>query len=389
MTENPPTTIEPLLTNSLAHKLATTKPRETAGSRSANRFDYQKNWAICELLNLHLTQNDYLLILDYHEDVVVLDLECTPTKGIFYQIKSKKTGNWTVNTLCKATKKKPDSYFKKLFSSYILFGDQVSKLIFITNQELNTKLKSKDSSLGLNSIEFFNFNDIDKEKIHESVEGDKSDKCSFYGLNLISIQKTDLPIDSSDTFTKGKLVDFFEKIAPEKKVSINIAYKTLFDEVKRKNNIENIYSDFNELKNAKGIGRDSFNQVVSTFTTYTSNKELWTDASKTLSEEGFNFSTIRRIKAAWGKYTIEIMNSFDDDINDIRSSILSEILLYEKKHQDFTLKELIQEINPKINFHKIPTLDNEPCINEAAIIYEVMDSEPVQNVNQKFKEKAV
>ncbi|MGR0480863.1 MAG: dsDNA nuclease domain-containing protein [Candidatus Electronema sp. V4] len=90
------------MTNSLAHKLAITKPRENAGSRSANRFDYQKDWAICELLKLYLAQKDFLLILDYHEDIVVLDSESVPKKAIFYQIKSKRTGNWTVAELCRA-----------------------------------------------------------------------------------------------------------------------------------------------------------------------------------------------------------------------------------------------------------------------------------------------
>lgn len=41
------------------------KPREKSGPRSSNRFDFQKEWAICKLLELHQTDDDYLLVLDY------------------------------------------------------------------------------------------------------------------------------------------------------------------------------------------------------------------------------------------------------------------------------------------------------------------------------------
>ena len=43
--------------------------RESSGSRSANRFDYQKNWSLCELLALHANSEDFLMVLEHHEEV--------------------------------------------------------------------------------------------------------------------------------------------------------------------------------------------------------------------------------------------------------------------------------------------------------------------------------
>ena len=45
-------------------------PRENAGSISSNRFDFQKDWAICKLLELHEQKTDYVLILDFQEDTL-------------------------------------------------------------------------------------------------------------------------------------------------------------------------------------------------------------------------------------------------------------------------------------------------------------------------------
>ena len=63
------------------------KPREHAGSRSADRFDYQKDWAICKLLQLHESSADYLIAFDVFDDVVVLNSEATPDRISFFQIK--------------------------------------------------------------------------------------------------------------------------------------------------------------------------------------------------------------------------------------------------------------------------------------------------------------
>jgi hypothetical protein len=70
----------------------TSQPRESGGSRASNRLDYQKDWALCHLLELHDTKTDYALIVEQHDDVAVLDSPQDPKRVDFYQIKT----NWTV-----------------------------------------------------------------------------------------------------------------------------------------------------------------------------------------------------------------------------------------------------------------------------------------------------
>ena len=88
------------------------KPRETSGSRSANRFDFQKDWAILKLFELHQCKDDYLLVLDYHDDVMVLDSEHDP-QSAFLSIKTKDNGVWKLNDIVR-TKKGRKVYYHRL-----------------------------------------------------------------------------------------------------------------------------------------------------------------------------------------------------------------------------------------------------------------------------------
>lgn len=49
-------------------KLARTKPKENVGSKSSNRFEYQINWGFNLLLKMEEANEDYIMILDCHDD---------------------------------------------------------------------------------------------------------------------------------------------------------------------------------------------------------------------------------------------------------------------------------------------------------------------------------
>src|SRR5690348_12284908 len=87
------------MNNDLQQALIDKKVRENSGSISSNGFDYQKDWSICKLLEEHQKSKDYTLLFDFHEDLVVLDSELNPVHADFYQIKTKKTGSWTMHQL--------------------------------------------------------------------------------------------------------------------------------------------------------------------------------------------------------------------------------------------------------------------------------------------------
>jgi len=85
----------------LKTRLLNTPPRDLSGATASDRFAYQRTWALCHLLELHISGQDYVVIFDHHEDVSVLDAEEQPTSLKGYQIKTKDNGGFTVNALLK------------------------------------------------------------------------------------------------------------------------------------------------------------------------------------------------------------------------------------------------------------------------------------------------
>ena len=60
--------------------------REVSGSRTSNRYSYQKSWGLMRMMEYHLAQNDYLIGFEYHDDIIILDKEDSPTAVEFYQV---------------------------------------------------------------------------------------------------------------------------------------------------------------------------------------------------------------------------------------------------------------------------------------------------------------
>lgn len=125
--------------------------RENSGSRSSNRFDYQKNWSLCELLELHSENTDYLMVFEHHEDVVVIDRQSSPSTATFYQVKTRNSGNWTVGSLTKSKSKddKTQSILGKLYENHIHFPDSAERLVFTSNQPFSAKLQSGEKAIDI------------------------------------------------------------------------------------------------------------------------------------------------------------------------------------------------------------------------------------------------
>ena len=68
-------------------KLASIHPKENAGASSSNRFEFQINWGLHRLLQLEKAHEDYVMILVYHDDIVICNSEKQEDYIDFYQIK--------------------------------------------------------------------------------------------------------------------------------------------------------------------------------------------------------------------------------------------------------------------------------------------------------------
>ena len=132
----------------LKNRLIQTPPRDLSGSTASGRFSYQQTWALCHLMELHNSGNDYVVIFDHHEDVTTLDSEDQPTRINGYQVKTKDNGNFTVPALLKqetsssTSANSLPSILGKLYDLKVRFPTEVDLLAIVSNTSVSVRLKS-------------------------------------------------------------------------------------------------------------------------------------------------------------------------------------------------------------------------------------------------------
>lgn len=310
----------------LKDKLIQTKPSENSGSSSSNRFDYQKNWSLCKILELHSTGNEYVVTFEYHDDIIVLDSINTPSKINFYQVKTKKSGNWTVNQLVKIKKGAKNSMLGKLYLNKINFPNETDSLHFVSNASYNFKLKNKkQASTSLNNICCIDLSDQEKKKIENSLktEHSLSTNSSFEGITYL--QKDDLTIKHHVELTRDKLTQFIESELPDIEYKISPIYKTIFDTIRIKSNYEDPINSYEELVRRKSITRDDFSKMIASINNIESFKEKGQKIEHRLNSENAPTIFMRNFRKNWKRLEIERLNKSNYSLNQTIQEIKSVI----------------------------------------------------------------
>ncbi|RAS83081.1 DUF4297 domain-containing protein [Priestia endophytica] len=328
----------------LRKRISEQRPRENSGSRSANRFDYQKDWAILKLIELHKSGEDYLLVLDYYDDIVVFDSEITPNKMEFFQIKTSES-NWTLNRLLKRKKGENGplpSIIAKMYECKMQFPSHTLSLNFVSNSLFNLDLKDKKTkSTTKKSIAFSQICDKKLEHIISQIKEEHglSDNPDFIEITFLKV--SDLIINERETFVKGKLSDFLEEINPQGTFKISLVYNSLFDEVKRKNNYEGNIESFDDLAKYKGIGREYFTTIMKNFNGDNRIEKLWKMTENRLNSEGISIIEIMELQESWDTYKIEKMDLTNSYLQDIRKKVN---IIIQPYRQEKSLTNLYSEI---------------------------------------------
>lgn len=286
------------------------KPRDISGPRSSNRFDYQKDWAILKMMEMYEVEEDFLLVMDYYDDVVVYDSATDPENVSFFQIKTS-SKNWTLNSL---TKRKPGaegpslSILGKMYECKMQFPEHTLSLNFISNYTYNLKLLSGEKSITKKKICLSELEEVTIAEIIRKVidEHQLKDNPDFVELTFFEV--SELLVDNRETYLKGKLSEFIEKQNPDSKYKVSVIYDAIFSEVKVKNNYESDISSFEELAKHKGISREQFKEHIQMFSTDDEEQERWKFINDSLLQENMPFSDRLKIKQAWDDYRVDKMN---------------------------------------------------------------------------------
>ena len=300
------------------------KPSENSGSRASNRFDFQKNWSICKILELHRKPDDYLLTLEYYDDVIVFDSSTDPKKISFYQIKTNEKKNWTINSLITRKKGKNgdlNSILGKLYNHLENFEDTVKSLNFVTNNKIKGTLKNNKDCEDTNE---FCCADLNKETLNKIISELKKEH-SLNSLkefeNIMFFKLGELNIDKHTELTKAALADFLDKYLPGVRYQIAPLYKSIFDEIKMKSNYEKTISTFEELRVKKSISRNNFNSYLDELQKVENFKEKRSSIENRLNSESVAFDEIKSFIKHSSQYEIRRMGYNDKGLKEVEKMI--------------------------------------------------------------------
>ena len=332
-----------------------------------------------------------MMLLDYHDDVVVLDNESSPEKANFYQIKTKSSATWTIAALTRKPKGKDGaalpSIFDKLYSAHSLCGEGARQLCFVSNKPVKVKLMGKSKKEEVDACTFRDMDASEKEIVHKCIEGDASSLSDYEGLCKLEIHRTPLSLDDHESHAKGRLVAFFESIFPDKNVPASAVYRTLLDEIRRKTNDDSVYSEFTALVKAKGIGKSDFRKIISLVGKRLGADALWDTAKAFLIKESVSPAVLTALKTAFFSYAVTHMNPIDEDIQQLTSSIRKLIDENREEWVALDLSTIAENTYTLIKTQKVTGSYSSEFIRAAAI-YEVLD-ETVQEANPQLTETPV
>ena len=288
-------------------------PRENSGPMASNRFDFQKNWAITKILELHAKPGDYLVSFEYHDDIIVFDSSSDPKKISFYQVKTKteKAAHWTVNALIKreSGKKGPlNSFMGKLYDNIIKHNDDVLSLTFVTNSRIKGKLSNDVSCADISGFCCNQLCDKDLSTIIDALKAEHSLNDLGNFKNIMFFKLGELDINHHDQLAKAQLADFIDSKFPGAKYQIVPLYKSIFDEVRKKSNVEEVIVDFETLKRKKSISRDDFDKYLEVVTKNSSIESTMASIEGRLNAEQVSVSLIKTFKRYAKLFEVERMN---------------------------------------------------------------------------------
>lgn len=298
--------------------------RERGGSRASNRLSYQTSWAFCLLLDLHGSKTDYLIILDYHDDIVVFDSASAPSSMDFFQVKTRKGKSpWKLKELFKIAKKSTHSIWGKMYAHRIAFGDKASSLNLVSDSAFNVQRKTSDKA---EEVEKCTLAELCVESLREvAIALQKEHKLPYSPLLDIHtvLRKDSLSVDDHFTHAKGRFLDFLENNSiPTKEVSAT--FRSLLHELQKRSNCESAFSASEDLKSSKGFSHAEFSSLLDQMKK-AAETDQWTTISQQLTADGLDILSLRTWQRAWSTYRVERLD-YSNEILQKTAQRVSEVV---------------------------------------------------------------
>lgn len=229
---------------------------KTSGSMAFNRLDMQISQAI--LLSIEIYANlDFLLVMDYYDDITLFDDSKNPNSVCYYQMKTTES-NFTFNTII--SKGWLDKLYEHLNNSQYI----INELALITNcpiKENEQPIKEYKSP----RTAFTSFNDNTKNKIIKDISLHFNIPEANVDLSKFIHIKTNLTINKHKDLAEHELANFLYKDYPNISYeSIKIIYQSLVMLLTKKQEYEDIgtIETFENVRKYKGVSKEDIQSII-------------------------------------------------------------------------------------------------------------------------------
>jgi hypothetical protein len=323
----------------LAEELIARPQRENAGARSRNRSGYQESWSLCKLLELHQEAADYLLILEYHDDVICLDSATHPTGVAFFQVKTRKSGHWTRTQLTARKKKKP-SVLGLLYGGFLTFPQACTGLNLVSNFRFDLDLADGSDSKQRPRICLDEVEPGELAKLQDSLKKELELQVLHGGINLTFLEVSSLAVDDHENHALGRLASFLNKHHPKCEPLLNSLFRALQAEVRRRSSREEMPADFAALATTHGVSRVQFDGMLAQAESLGPQGNLPDRIESRLNSEGVAAGVVVRLKRAVRQYLAERLNPERAFLDELQVAIAARVA----KAESESLKQAMEVV---------------------------------------------
>lgn len=280
--------------------------KERGGRHGGKGHEFQRYWALCHLLQVDLEKDDYLLLLEFIEDVAVMNSEIAPDQMELFQLKKKERGSikWTKTTLAKPPKD-GKSILAKLHDSKSIAKNETAAIAFVSNVPVELKLGSGDDPTGLSE---FSANQIETgllADLRSSVAKELGCYVSEIDFDNLKFIRSPLAMDDLENHATGRVSTFLAEKFPDHSLRADVLCKAIYSEIKVKATSTEEATNFGELKRIRGISKQQFSAMVALTLSRKSDGDVINGLLSGLAQENVSYVQREAIKRATRQFIVE------------------------------------------------------------------------------------
>lgn len=232
--------------------------KEIAGSRTENRLTVQISYAIQLIMDFYPT--NFLVMMDYIEDIAIVTDPDNPSAIHLYQVKTKSAGKqYRISTVIS------EAWFQKLYGNAKKYGEYVNSASVVCNTDI---VSSSGAEIFPNEKTVLNDEAIQNniKKLRKAIASDQGVDEKELDLSKFFFVRTQLSTKGHKEEAEHKFQDFLFKQDPDLQVATaKSIFSFLYDKLgtKFRNEISEVCTDTQEIYSEKGLNSKEIKDIIS------------------------------------------------------------------------------------------------------------------------------